>query len=1650
MTGPRPFSAAKRARVQRNINALAAKNVSDEEIEAYVIEEESLPDDELNVHERNAYEQQSISSTADVYKQKLKTAPPEQKAALENRIRNIEKGAQVGTATQQAGNAAVLGTLQGAVAPLDLVLGAVNLPLKAADAVLGTELFSEPIKKARGKLAERNAEVEEALGDNRTKTSQGIQFAGNIAGGAAGFSGLSSMLASGLMSAAIRSGVGATSRVMKLFQAANATAKAGAGAKEIAGVAAKRALATSAVGAPLNALQAVSLEDASFGDRLKTFAIGFGADLVGGAARGTLGRTPKAPKVAPAAPPDPAMSKLQEVNRRIRADAEKQINIERNRQLAGAREEAELAWKLANPYEDYSKLTPTEQRAIVHAHKERIITNTRRRVQDLYSGKAPDATVDAVLRWPGVGAIMHNLGDAITKEDLPGVARATAQLDAALQGVPDDVVSRIMLDVSAQVDAMNAQVRARTQMPSSGTRAAMPLKDWATELYQKLPSDYKLEERFYSIDRFKQFFETLAPEQQETYVKTLQRIVGVTDADRPRTGTALVPVPKDPEILFQPRLAFGARATEQKALPPGSPQFPEAPSSTLYTADPETNPEITSKLSVLRHGPDAQKPREIPGLGEDEFKPVWTQPATKWSNAQSTAVPAETHPEVTPYKVRERRLRDVEPEVPLTDAQIQARLLRAKEGGELERAKKRGGIVAETAPEIAGGLLGLVVSSSTIQDDDSDTARAIKNTLGVVVGGALGHAARRPTFDPVPRVRTLSEQEVEKTIKMRSEFLEMQKGDKDLPFYYRFLRRFSGAFSKYTGYVRPAEIIGSVHSMAAGRNSGVDASNNVMFEAALAMKPVMASFPWLDGEGAPVVVLPDGTLHTFEGVKNITQIIKEANGDIKGLDIYAKSESILERHARGRVTLTPDQVMHYENARTTASPEVRAAAKSLRELNLALVETLKMHGVISEKAYARMQGDPFYTPLNILFDDALTAGTVFGKPKQTTVGGQNPVKRLKGSTGDVIHQSPLERTMEMIPQTMAAVHVAEMQNKFLGAVLSMGEAGNWLARPEGKVTADPLLQRVIDDYTANGHMDVDEVKRFYALARGGTLDESSPVMLRYNNGTLERWRVNPEVAHAFKGLNPFEMMVAAESLGQWAINNGFTRGTADALRFGIAAVDPMFRFISAFKNEIQTAINSEVPYVPGEGVSGALKIARHDPIFKEAMAYGAVGGRHTMAYEKTPGDMLRHANRIGGGIGLPGESKFDPRVIGDLYNAKMEPISDATAMQLYYKARGLGWAPQKAAFYTVEAQGNVQQLGHDARVLARVGVFWRAIVGGTDRFVYSSGFHPFRSYGADKTAGQRRVAFLAKGFGMLSVPAIGYWFATQDDAELNEARRSAWGRQRIVIRYNKEIIGLPLPELESIFWSGAMDVMDRIAGKESQIKEIGKQWLMNAMPDLIPHGYATLGAVVSGTDLRTRRQVVPLEVSGNSPEMQYTDKTTLFATRLGQAANVSPAMVDYLVRQLGGTAAAEMFEAYDVSERWVTEKWPPAKDEIPFLRRFIRELPDTRTEFVERFYDNFGELDVVMRDYNKRVNEEIITKEWMEEHEVQLMRGAIYYNAKRALTDLRKAMRLVEQHKTLSRRVKEEQKTALTEMFLKTVREVAEMDEKIATKYEAR
>lgn len=957
------------------------------------------------------------------------------------------------------------------------------------------------------------------------------------------------------------------------------------------------------------------------------------------------------------------------------------------------------------------------------------------------------------------------------------------------------------------------------------------------------------------------------------------------------------------------------------------------------------------------------KPKDSPiGMPGSEFGKTIRTPANKLNLDQATRLLEELELRTSSMSPHDK----VEYTAKMNE-------LRERKAVLTSQGRTEGGLNLYSRNEVGGAIVGFMSGMVT---GDTDEERFQNAAVGALIGAGSAYGLTK-LFNPKVAPSMVPKKVLE-SVKTLDE-LNQAKPETGMMERARWI---------YQRAIRPA--VGGEHfTKQATQGASIPAARDPGKMLASFGKWIAQSESWLTGR--PFIEMPDGTSIELP-VKNAKEIAELVAGDTEGLGKLAAARTALELYAtKGRKTPGIDLV---EAQRLVAAlPEqYHQAADAMRQLHIGLLESLVQGGVLSRESVAKMSQEKYYAALERAFGSSY--GNSVDAIKKLKIDSPNPVKeRTRGSSAPI--KNPYETMISNIARTHRAIEI----NKIKDAMIDLAEASPEIGAmafkridrntkgKDGKPLVSDLIEQRVEALKDDLDISTDEAQRLVAAYAGDNLNPNDPTMTMFRDGHLRTYRVRRDIAESFRALRPEERGDIEKMLAL----------PTSVARAGIVN-NPVFIARQAWRDNWQAMMNSQHGFVWGlDWVRGYMESAFESKNFKEFTKGG--GGSTSFAFT----DILSQEKAIAQAKS-PGKNAFDTafRRIkelqpGEAWHALVVPMAEAARMGEYLRARGRGAEVAEAVFAAKSVVGNFQQHGSTLRALSGMALFLNPSLQALDQAIYSAGVNPFRPAPTSKgfkfgpytllenTLEGRNAAavnYVTKAVAGITVPSLLLWAAYHDDQEIQELRGSETGRGFWFWRDTKgELHKAAKPIFEGqLFGTTAELAADKFMDeKPVEATAFASAMMHDAAVNLLPTIGVVAGSLWANKDYNTGGEIAP---AGPDPQFQATANSSLPARVVAKSiAPVSewmqnvggsfltepvadalsramtPAGIDYVVRNLGGTLAQEALRGVGQAIVYKDENYLPPATEWPVIRGALVSYPTTNTASIQKFYRDAERVD---------------------------------------------------------------------------------------------
>jgi len=677
--------------------------------------------------------------------------------------------------------------------------------------------------------------------------------------------------------------------------------------------------------------------------------------------------------------------------------------------------------------------------------------------------------------------------------------------------------------------------------------------------------------------------------------------------------------------------------------------------------------------------------------------------------------------------------------------------------------------------------------------------------------------------------------------------------------------------------------------------------------------------------------------YKYRSKENVGKPLKEILKPIKNLDdfrAYIVSMRAIELSKRG----IKSGILKKDALEIVAEfkGKYKKAFEELKEYQDHTLQYLADSGVLDAKALGAMrEANKDYVPFYRVMEESRGVGT--GKGLE----GKQPVKKIRGSQRDIV--DPLE---SVIKNTYAYINIAE-KNRIGRALVELAYGKDGMGKYVEKIPA-PMQKIVVKSEEVGRFLKehkVDIEPESIEIFRPSAFMPKDNVVSVWKGGKRELYQVHPDIARTFQALDAESVSALMKILST----------PAKWLRAG-AVLSPEFIARNPIRDQFSAFVYSKYGFIPGwDLLSGMKSLVSKDAAFRE---WQKGGGAYSMlvsmdrAYlQKRVGDIYKM--RIRNYAKNPIEAL---RVLSELSEA-------GTRIGEFKKGRKRGATIEDSAFAAREVTLDFSKIGAKTRAVNGLIAFWNANVQGTDKLVRS-----FK---------ERPGVTSAKVFAGITLPSVLLAIANHDDPRYQDLPQ--WQKDLFwIIPTEDTIWRIPKPfELGIIFGSVPERMTLAILDKDPEafdgvMESIGR----GAAPGILPTVSIPPIENWANKSFFLDRPIVPASRERLLPEYQYKPYTTEVTKAIGKILgtvpnlkenpNISPAKIENLIRGWSGGLGMHVVRLADYGLRKAGALPDPPRPtkalaDIPVVRAFVVRHPSSGAESVQKFYENYNEVQRIVQ-----------------------------------------------------------------------------------------
>lgn len=714
----------------------------------------------------------------------------------------------------------------------------------------------------------------------------------------------------------------------------------------------------------------------------------------------------------------------------------------------------------------------------------------------------------------------------------------------------------------------------------------------------------------------------------------------------------------------------------------------------------------------------------------------------------------------------------------------------------------------------------------------------------------------------------------------------------------------------------------------------------------------------------------------------------DAKGDEFGAYLWSRRAlGEWERFERGEIPNQPDKLtkgdheLHVREAEA-ANPQFVDAAAKVHEWALALWEKKLAAGLITPEQHAQGLAIRDYVPGLRAFDyDGDPAGAVSGSKSGDAKGGY--VRRFKGSTRDVIN--PLESMMMDAYETASAI----ARNDVVKALDRLARnAGHGSAAIAERIPAKEMRMLLVDTLEVveaagkQAGMDAADVIALRDMVEAIVGDEPArifrPAVINTKGETIVFFRDGGELralrlADRNFGLDMYKAMTAM-SPPEKNLFLDVASISSSAFRVGITS-DPQFILANLIRDQAMAAIFYGSPFKRIVNTFRGIgdELLSRDAARRYNAAGGIMGGQEVAALQTGAVERDLAALKRKGWA----SQRFAHKNPVELLKGLMEvsEISE-TGMRLglfrsfYDEAsqRGLAdWEATVEAAWRARDHMDFGRRGSQMAAMSRLVPFLNASLQGFDK-VSREMIAPFFGRAVTTTeAGARGNAVKAwarlAGLTVAGLSLHALMRKYDDYQELSPTTRAThW-----MVKTGDYWTAIPKPFEMAVVLNAAEAAWDAWAEADPLAASRYLDGVFDVLmpPNLLEGipGAKFYFEAKTNTDLFTGREIVPRNLEGLEPWMQYTASTSAISRAIGKAIDVPPVMVDQFITTQFATLGRSVMALSDMASG---DKPRQGWDEFFLTRRFVKSASRGSTsssQFWDMISQSTGTLEGSAKSY---------------------------------------------------------------------------------------
>ena len=808
-----------------------------------------------------------------------------------------------------------------------------------------------------------------------------------------------------------------------------------------------------------------------------------------------------------------------------------------------------------------------------------------------------------------------------------------------------------------------------------------------------------------------------------------------------------------------------------------------------------------------------------------------------------------------------------------------------------------------------------------------------------------------------------------------------------------------------------------LQSMVADLAPGVEASKNPYLAARLLSGDAAVIEDWINDFTVPFDYQQRLNPKNYgKPLKKILEpVLAKGDEEVGKFKAYLIARRAAELKKVGKENLfTKEEI---DGALKLETSEFKKVAAEIYEYNDRLLAYAQQGGLLSAETVAKFKEYENYIPFFREPDGDAPKGDGRG----------NPFKRLTGGTANV--RDPIANLIQNTANIIHATNRNAMVQKAAALAKAVPGGGRWLEVVKvPQETHAIATQRIIEQLQQQGiQVDISMASNMAAIQTfftpSGKGDDRTRTIVYKSGGDLRAVQVNdPLLWKTLGNIPPVQMGLIGKILAF----------PAQTLRAGVV-LDPTFMVRNGVRDTLSATVQSRGKFLPGLSTAQGIKMmAQQKDAYKLWRAFGGAFSDQFRDAEEAGAVVERMAKR---GSFSPSSIITPTRWLDALKHVGSftESGSRIAEFEATYKPGDIDSALQAALNSREVSTDFGMRGGHEVvQVLTRLTPFMNPAMQGLYKTARVLS-------GGDGRAAAAKAAIVGANMALLSVALAllnsdGDWYQRLEEWE----KATYWH-----FKLGDNVYRIPKPfEYGALFASVPEAIALRAADAEDG--ETFKKRMLQVLGQvlgfrMIPQTVAIVAEPWANKSLFTGRPIVPDRQEHLEPGLQSTPGTSKSAQVIGEAANVSPAVIDNVVRNVFGTlgvhvatAADMMVEASGAVAPGRAKSW----QSWPVLKAFVHDPDNPNTKQQTEFFDalqKYRRAVASLKELETR-GDEAKADAYRVENADKLERAKAAEATAKRLAKIRKAIRAIEADRNMS---PQEKREAINEQNLE-IRELVE------------